>query len=64
MNTQTLETPDSQMQKIIKRSELPLHCPQPGSTLWDSHPRVFIELEKTGQGKCPYCGTTYSLADN
>jgi uncharacterized Zn-finger protein len=29
--------------------------------LWNSHPKVYLDLAKTGQGKCPYCGTVYKL---
>jgi len=37
-------------------------CPNPKMALWSNHPRVFIEVAKTGEGKCPYCGTVYRLA--
>jgi uncharacterized Zn-finger protein len=37
-------------------------CPNPKMALWSNHPRVFIDLASTGQGKCPYCGTAYRLA--
>ena len=36
-------------------------CPNPRMALWSTHPRVFIDLATTGQGKCPYCGTVYRL---
>lgn len=36
-------------------------CPNPKMTLWSGHPRVFIDVATTGEGKCPYCGTVYSL---
>ena len=36
-------------------------CPNPKMTLWSSHPRVFIDVASTGEGKCPYCGTLYRL---
>jgi len=29
--------------------------------LWNSHPRVFLPLEKTGEIRCPYCSTVYVL---
>jgi uncharacterized Zn-finger protein len=35
----------------------------PGSSLWDSHPRVFLPIEDTGKAKCPYCGAEYVLKD-
>ncbi len=36
-------------------------CPNPKMPLWSNHPRVFINLSKSGEGKCPYCGTVYRL---
>jgi len=47
----------------VKRSDLPLHCPMPEMSLWDSHPRVYIPLEETGKAVCPYCGAEYKLID-
>ncbi|MEY4428603.1 MAG: hypothetical protein RLZZ182_1292 [Pseudomonadota bacterium] len=38
-------------------------CPNPKMPLWSNHPRVFINLSKSGEGKCPYCGTVYKLKD-
>jgi uncharacterized Zn-finger protein len=37
-------------------------CPNPKMALWSGHPRVFIDVASTGEGKCPYCGTLYRLA--
>jgi len=28
---------------------------------WNSHPRVFLDITKTGEAKCPYCGAEYKL---
>ena len=36
-------------------------CPNPRMPLWSGHPRVFIDIASTGEGKCPYCGTVYKL---
>lgn len=38
-------------------------CPnkQAGMELWNTHPRVFLDVAKTGHAKCPYCGTVYQL---
>jgi uncharacterized Zn-finger protein len=33
----------------------------PGMHLWNSHPRVFLQIEKTGFAKCPYCSAEYTL---
>jgi len=36
-------------------------CPNPKMALWSNHPRVYIDVASTGEGKCPYCGTVYRL---
>jgi uncharacterized Zn-finger protein len=36
-------------------------CPNPKMPLWCNHPRVYIDLSHTGEGRCPYCGTVYRL---
>ena len=36
-------------------------CPNPKMPLWSGHPRVFLDVASTGEGKCPYCGTVYRL---
>ncbi len=45
----------------VEASDLPLSCPMPEMTLWNSHPRVFLPIEQTGSAKCPYCGAEYTL---
>jgi len=37
-------------------------CPNPKMPLWSNHPRVFIDVATSGEGRCPYCGTAYRLA--
>ncbi len=44
----------------VTKADLPLHCPMPGMSLWNSHPKVFLSMDK-GSAKCPYCGAEYSL---
>lgn len=56
-------TPNAQNRYEITRADLPLHCPMEGMSLWNSHPRVFLPVEETGQAKCPYCGAQYVLGD-
>lgn len=36
-------------------------CPNPRMALWSNHPKVFIDVGTTGEGRCPYCGTVYKL---
>ena len=36
-------------------------CPHPRMPLWSGHPKVFIDVATTGEGRCPYCGTVYRL---
>jgi len=45
----------------VSRTDLPVHCPMPGMSRWNSHPRVFLALEETGEARCPYCGAMYVL---
>ena len=45
----------------VGASDLPLSCPMPGMYLWNSHPKVFLPIEETGEAKCPYCGAEYYL---
>ncbi len=47
----------------VTRADLPLSCPMPGMSLWNSHPRVYLPIEDTGQERCPYCGAVYVLKD-
>ena len=56
-------TRSSNKQKPIEiaAAGLPLHCPLPSQKLWNSHPRVFLSIGKTGEALCPYCGTRYLL---
>ncbi len=45
----------------VTGDDLPLHCPTPEMVKWNSHPRVFLPVHKTGEALCPYCGTRYTL---
>lgn len=47
----------------VVRADLPLSCPMPAMSLWNSHPRVYLPIEASGQAKCPYCGAVYVLKD-
>jgi uncharacterized Zn-finger protein len=43
----------------VTEKDLPLHCPTPAAPLWARHPRVFLDVTKSGAALCPYCGTKY-----
>ena len=51
----------SKKQRTISLSDLPLCCPMPNERLWDAHPRVYLDIKKTGWVACPYCETEYHL---
>jgi uncharacterized Zn-finger protein len=53
--------PNAQHHYEVTSADLPLSCPMPGMYLWNSHPRVYLPVEKTGRAKCPYCSAEYTL---
>lgn len=55
------DTPNANMKVEVTADDLPLHCPMPGKRLWDSHPKVYLSIEDSGEELCPYCGTLYQL---
>ena len=58
-----LTQPNAKDHYEVSEDDVPVHCPMPGSSLWNSHPQVFIAFDQNGQGKCPYCGAEYTLKD-
>ena len=42
-----------------------IFCPSPKADmkLWNSHPRVYLDIAQSGAAKCPYCGTVYKLKE-
>jgi uncharacterized Zn-finger protein len=42
-----------------------VYCPSPlaDMKIWNSHPKVYLDVAHSGQAKCPYCGTVYTLKD-
>lgn len=40
-----------------------VYCPSPKAhmQLWNTHPKVYLDVATTGAAKCPYCGTLYRL---
>lgn len=61
---QNLHAANAERQYRVTRDDLPLHCPMPDSYLWNSHPKVYLPIEATGEAKCPYCSASYVLVDD
>ena len=42
-----------------------IFCPSPKADmkLWNTHPRVYLDIAATNAAKCPYCGTVYKLRE-
>ena len=40
-----------------------VYCPAPlaGMKIWNSHPKVYLDVAAKGEARCPYCGTVYRL---
>ena len=40
-------------------------CPNPKAdmAIWNSHPKVYLDVARTGEAKCSYCGTLFKLKD-
>ena len=53
--------PNAETRYEVTRDALPLSCPMPGMMLWNSHPKVYLPIESTGEAKCPYCGAQFVL---
>ena len=45
----------------VTKDDLPVICPPIGTPTYNTHPRQFLDVTKTGSAKCPYCGTLYVL---
>jgi len=56
-------TPNAENRYEVRRGDLPVSCPLPSMSLWNSHPRVFLPVEDAGRAKCPYCGAEFVLVD-
>lgn len=53
--------PNAENRYEVSVDDLPQSCPTPAMYLWNSHPKVYIPLHKTGEGKCPYCGAVFYI---
>ena len=45
----------------VKKSDLPISCPTKEMAVWNSHPKVYLPIEKTGEAVCEYCGAKFIL---
>jgi uncharacterized Zn-finger protein len=38
-------------------------CPSPLAKMetWNTHPKVYLDVGRSGEAKCSYCGTVYKL---
>ena len=56
--------PNTEQRYLVSREDLPLCCPMPDMSVWDSHPKVYLPLESGGEVTCPYCGAVFSLRED
>jgi uncharacterized Zn-finger protein len=63
LDEKNLIQPNANNHYQVTSTDLPLSCPMPGMYLWNSHPRVYIPIEETGEGMCPYCSATFTLGE-
>ena len=56
-----LKTANAEQSYTVTEADLPLSCPMPDMKLWNSHPRVYLPIHKSGREKCPYCGAVFVL---
>ncbi len=65
--TQLTSPHSSQAKALVELTAADLHgpgvvfCPNPKMPLWSNHPKVYIDVATTGEGRCAYCGTVYRL---
>ena len=60
---QNLVPANAEHRYTVRWEDLPLSCPMPGMYLWNSHPKVYLPLQETGEAVCPYCGAEFHLED-
>ncbi|WP_196139537.1 zinc-finger domain-containing protein [Aliikangiella sp. G2MR2-5] len=65
MTTEVKAQTSSKSHKIIEiaRDQLPACCPPKELAHWNQHPRVYLELDKSGKAACPYCGNCFALTE-
>ena len=58
---ENLEQANAKVRYEVDIKNIPLSCPMPEMYFWNSHPKVFLPIEETGEAKCPYCGAEFYL---
>ena len=58
---ENLDSPNAERVYRVTRTDLPLHCPMLEMYLWNSHPKVYLPIEDSGEAKCPYCSASFEL---
>ena len=58
---QNLVPANAEHRYTVRPQDLPLSCPMPGMYLWNSHPKVYLPVQETGEAVGPYCGAEYRL---
>lgn len=60
-DNEQLQPANAKARYTVRPEDLPLSCPTPEMALWNSHPRVYLPVEKSGREACPYCGAEFIL---
>ncbi len=55
--------PNAHKSRDVSRDALPVSCPMPDMSVWNSEPEVFRPIEATGKAGCPYCGADSARVD-
>ena len=55
-------TSNMERRYMVSEKDLPVSCPLPWTTRWNSHPRVYMPVKPGVDAVCPYCGAVFSLA--
>lgn len=57
----TRDEPNTEPVYEVTWADLPLQCPLPRMSLWNSHPKVYLPIHLTGRERCPYCSAIFVL---
>ena len=63
MTATAMKPANTERVHVVRRADLPVSCPTPEMSLWNSHPRVYLPLDDAKEAKCPYCGTLFQRID-